>query len=123
MTDTAKKGKYWETVTDLNSGLSLLRSVVMASTSGPLSTTNLTSFSAICWVSASAGGETLSSLSVLGLNSHSYYCTVLKWPSYTTSLEPIEDKKRKEEQGGIEVVNRGLYGCEVFIVTMKNMQN
>lgn len=74
----------------------------MASTSGPLSATNLASFSAISLDSASTGGETLSSLSVLGLNSHSYYCTVFNQPSHTTSLEPIEDKKRSKEgqEGG-----------------------
>lgn len=38
-----------------------------------------------------------------------YYCTVLNWPSHTTSLEPIEDKKRKEEQGGTGVVNGELF--------------
>lgn len=88
--------------TDLKAGFSRLCSTVMASTSGPLSATNLASFSAISLDSASAGGETLSSLSVLGLNSHSYYCTVFNQPSHTTSLEPIEDKKRrsKEGQGG-----------------------
>lgn len=80
----------------------------MASTSGPLSATNLASFSAISLDSASTGGETLSSLSVLGLNSHSYYCTVFNQPSHTTSLEPIEDKKRSKEgqEGG--GVNGGL---------------
>lgn len=88
--------------TDLKAGLSRLCSTVMASTSGPLSATNLASFSAISLDSASTGGETLSSLSVLGLNSHSYYCTVFNQPSHTTSLEPIEDKKRSKEgqEGG-----------------------
>lgn len=48
-----------------------------------------------------------------------YYCTVLNWPSYTTSLEPIGDKKRKREGGarGTGVVNRELYGFEAFTVT------
>lgn len=48
-----------------------------------------------------------------------YYCTVLNWPSHTTSLEPIGDKKRKEGGGarGTGVVNRELYGCEAFTVT------
>lgn len=45
-----------------------------------------------------------------------YYCTVLNWPSHTTSLEPIGDKRRKE-QGGTGVVNRELYGREAFTVT------
>lgn len=95
-------------MTDLKAGLSRLCSTVMASTSGPLSATNLASFSAISLDSASTGGETLSSLSVLGLNSHSYYCTVFNQPSHTTSLEPIEDKKRsKEGQEGEGGVNGG----------------
>lgn len=57
--------------TDLKAGLSLLHSIVVASISGPPSTTNLATFSTTCWVSASTGGETLSSLSVLALKSHS----------------------------------------------------
>ena len=28
-----------------------------------------------------------------------YNCTVLNWPSHTTSLQPVGDKKRREEQG------------------------
>lgn len=74
----------------------------MASTSGPPSATNMASFSATLWVSSSTGGETLSSLSVLGLNSH-YYRTVLNWPSHT-SLQPVGDKKREEEQGDMVVI-------------------
>lgn len=44
-----------------------------------------------------------------------YYCTVRNWPSYTSSLEPIEDKERKEEQGGgTGLVNGQLYGCDAI---------
>ena len=68
---STKKGfEIWKQ-TYLNAGLSRLCSAAMASTSGPPSATYFASFTATCWVSSSTGGETLSSLSVLGLNSHS----------------------------------------------------
>ena len=69
----SKKKKGYETWkrTHLKAGLSRLCSAAMASTSGPPSATYFASFTATCWVSSSTGGETLSRLSVLGLNSHS----------------------------------------------------
>lgn len=52
-----------------------------------------------------------------------YYCTVLNWPSLSTSLELIGNKKRKreEEQGWTGLVNGEIFGCEAFSTINKQI--